>query len=158
MILKTLEETPASDAEWIMWVDIDTVIADMQVLPRFDEYDGYDLVVWGDRAKLMEGNLNEGAQHLCVASLLSAQQRATCLDVLVCSTRQRQKGNAIGDCGGYAAARHASELMPAGINCGVLLVRNTDWAREFFADVGQYAYMPKEELMSVMRPVRARTT
>jgi hypothetical protein len=52
-----------SAAEWIMWVDIDTIIPDMQVLPRFDEYEGADLVVWGDRAKLMEGNLNEGAQQ-----------------------------------------------------------------------------------------------
>ena len=63
MILKTLDETAPSDAEWIMWVDIDTIIPDMQVVPRFDEYDGADLVVWGDRAKLMEGNLNEGAQQ-----------------------------------------------------------------------------------------------
>ena len=38
----------------------------------------------------------------------------------------------------------------------MLLIRNTDWAREFFADVAQYAYMPKEELMSTMRPVRSR--
>ena len=42
----------------------------------------------------------------------------------------------------------------AGINCGVLLIRNTDWARAFFADVGQYAYMPKAELVGTMRPVR----
>ncbi len=45
-------------------------------------------------------------------------------------------------------------LVSAGINCGVLLIRNTDWAREFFADVAQYAFMPKAELMSTMRPVR----
>ena len=51
------------------------------------------------------------------------------------------------------ACSHGAQYA-AGINCGVLLIRNTDWAREFFADVGQYAYMPKEELMSTMRPVR----
>ena len=50
-----------------------------------------------------------------------------------------------------------SVFLCTGINCGVLLIRNTDWAREFFADVGQYAYMPKEELMSTMRPVRTCT-
>jgi len=61
IILKTLRETAPSEAEWIMWVDIDTLFADMTVVPRFDEYDGYDLVVWGDRAKLMEGDLNAGA-------------------------------------------------------------------------------------------------
>ncbi len=56
----------------------------------------------------------------------------------------------------------SSTLMPllrhTGINCGVLLIRNTDWAREFFADVIQYAYMPKEELEASMRPVRNRPT
>ncbi len=61
MILKTLRETAPSEAEWIMWVDVDTLFVDMTVLPRFDQYDGADLVVWGERAKLMEGDLNAGA-------------------------------------------------------------------------------------------------
>lgn len=60
MIRKTLDETPASEAEWIMWVDIDTIMPDMAVLPRFDAYAGADLVVWGNQAKIDEGNLNEG--------------------------------------------------------------------------------------------------
>ena len=60
MIVKTLAETPPEEAEWIMWVDIDTIIADMTIVPRFDEYEGADLIVWGQRNKLMEGNLNEG--------------------------------------------------------------------------------------------------
>lgn len=60
MIRKTLDETPASEAEWIMWVDIDTIMPDMAVLPRFDAYTGADLVVWGNRDKINEGNLNEG--------------------------------------------------------------------------------------------------
>ena len=61
VILKALEETSAADAEWIMWVDIDTVMPDMAVLPRFEAYEGADLVVWGDRAKIMEGDMNGGA-------------------------------------------------------------------------------------------------
>ena len=61
MIRKTLEETPATDAEWIMWVDIDTVMPDMAVLPRFEDYEGYNLVVWGNRDKIMEGDMNAGA-------------------------------------------------------------------------------------------------
>ena len=36
----------------------------------------------------------------------------------------------------------------------MLLIRNTDWSREFFADVIQYAYMPREELQTTIRPVR----
>ena len=42
----------------------------------------------------------------------------------------------------------------AGINCGVLLIRNTEWAREFFADVGQYAFMHPDTVEKHMRPVR----
>lgn len=42
----------------------------------------------------------------------------------------------------------------AGINCGVLLIRNTGWARTFFADVGQYSYMDKATLDRDVRPVR----
>ena len=68
-IRKTLEETPASVAEWIMWVDIDTIVPDMTVTPRFEEYEGKDLVVWGDRKKVVAGKL-EGALsfgcHLCI--------------------------------------------------------------------------------------------
>ena len=61
MIAKTLAETPPAEAEWIMWVDIDTVIADMAIVPRFSDYAGKDLVVWGQQDKLMQGNLAEGA-------------------------------------------------------------------------------------------------
>ncbi len=46
------------------------------------------------------------------------------------------------------------DLLSAGLNCGVLLIRNTEWARDFLADVAQYAFMPRAELMSTMRPVR----
>ena len=42
----------------------------------------------------------------------------------------------------------------AGINCGVLLIRSTEWARTFFADVGQYSYMDKATLDRNVRPVR----
>ena len=64
MIAKTLAETTSEEAEWIMWVDIDTIIADMTIVPRFDEYEGADLIVWGQRDKLMQGNLNEGDSTL----------------------------------------------------------------------------------------------
>ena len=61
MIRKMLNDTPRADAEWIWWLDIDTLMPDMAVLPRFDAYEGADLVVWGNREKIMEGNMNEGA-------------------------------------------------------------------------------------------------
>ena len=61
MIRKMLEETPRADAEWIWWIDVDTLYPDMAVLPRFEAYEGYDLVVWGNRDKIMEGDMNGGA-------------------------------------------------------------------------------------------------
>jgi len=99
MIRKTLMETPRADAEWIMWVDIDTLFFDTAVLPGFGYYKGKDLVVWGQEKQLLEGNLNEG------------------------------------------------------MNCGVLLIRNSMWSADFFADVGQYAYTPIDVLQKTMRPV-----
>lgn len=60
VILKALEETLATDAEWILWMDIDTIMPDLTVLPRFEAYEGHDLVMWGDRPKLMEGEMNKG--------------------------------------------------------------------------------------------------
>ena len=61
MIRKLLNETSQDAAEWIWWMDADTLVTDMTAVPRFAEYGGYDLVVWGDRAKLMEGDMNGGA-------------------------------------------------------------------------------------------------
>ena len=62
MIRKLLNETSRDSVEWIWWMDADTLVADMAVLPRFTEYEGYDLVVWGNRAKLLEGDMNAGAK------------------------------------------------------------------------------------------------
>ena len=61
MIRKLLNETSQDAAEWVWWMDADTLVTDMAIVPRFAEYEGHDLVVWGDRAKLMEGDMNAGA-------------------------------------------------------------------------------------------------
>ncbi len=44
----------------------------------------------------------------------------------------------------------------SGINCGVMLIRNTEWAAAFLEDVGQYAYMHRDTIEQHMRPVRMR--
>ena len=67
MIRKMLRETPRAAAEWIWWVDIDTLMPDMAVLPRFEAYEGADLVVWGNEAKILEGDMNGGAPRGSVA-------------------------------------------------------------------------------------------
>ena len=61
MIRKMLHDTPRADAEWIWWTDIDTLMPDMVLLPRFEAYKGFDLVVWGVKEKILEGDMNGGA-------------------------------------------------------------------------------------------------
>lgn len=63
MIRKVLADTPRAAAEWILWLDVDTVLPHAGLLPRFSEYEGKDLVVWGDAAKLDAGNMNGGALY-----------------------------------------------------------------------------------------------
>jgi len=99
MIRKLLDETPRSAAEWIMWMDSDTLLFNSSVLPRFKKYKGKDLVVWGQEELLKKGDLNQG------------------------------------------------------MNTGVLLIRNTDWSRQYMADVGQYAYVPQAQLHDDMLPI-----
>lgn len=60
MIRKVLQDTPPSAADWVLWLDVDTVLPQAGMLPRFDQYGGRDLVVWGDAAKLDAGNMNGG--------------------------------------------------------------------------------------------------
>ncbi len=61
MIRKVLADTPRSAAEWVLWLDVDTVLPHAGALPRWGEYEGRDLVVWGDAAQLDAGNMNRGA-------------------------------------------------------------------------------------------------
>jgi hypothetical protein len=46
----------------------------------------------------------------------------------------------------------------AGINCGVMMFRNSDWSRAFLAQLSDYAHLGEEALLQ-MRPVcRAKQT
>ena len=58
-------------------------------------------------------------------------------------------------CSGGSLGHSPSSCVPlAGINCGVMLFRNTEWAAAFLEDVGQYAYMHHDTIEQYMRPVR----
>ena len=146
MIRKLLNETSEAAAQWVWWMDADTLVADVGVVPRFDKYEGYDLVVWGDRAKLMQGDMNGGAEsafRIVSARDISASYMPTssfglCTQAL------------------HEPCRELTQLpRDAGINCGVILIRNTEWAASFFEDVGQYAYMHPDTIEKHMRPVRS---
>ena len=52
-----LAESPREDVEWIMWMDMDTIIADQAFALPWARYDGYDMVVWGVRERIEEGEV-----------------------------------------------------------------------------------------------------
>ncbi len=79
MIRKVLQDTPPSAADWVLWLDVDTVLPQAGMLPRFDQYGGRDLVVWGDAAKLDAGNMNGGKRRsaplsLCILPISSSSR------------------------------------------------------------------------------------
>eukprot|EP00884_Botryococcus_braunii_P003810 jgi/Botrbrau1/1342/Bobra.0063s0053.1 len=51
-----LEEVPPSRAEWILWVDMDVILADTVFDFPFAKYSGKDLVMWGRPDDIERGN------------------------------------------------------------------------------------------------------
>ncbi|KAI3638494.1 hypothetical protein MIR68_002992 [Amoeboaphelidium protococcarum] len=49
-----------SQYEWIMWIDYDSIIMDVNFVLSFDRYVGKDLVLWGQEKQLYE----EGDSHM----------------------------------------------------------------------------------------------
>eukprot|EP00208_Stichococcus_sp_RCC1054_P005833 CAMPEP_0206142774 /NCGR_PEP_ID=MMETSP1473-20131121/18136_1 /ASSEMBLY_ACC=CAM_ASM_001109 /TAXON_ID=1461547 /ORGANISM="Stichococcus sp, Strain RCC1054" /LENGTH=1052 /DNA_ID=CAMNT_0053537897 /DNA_START=385 /DNA_END=3544 /DNA_ORIENTATION=+ len=96
-IKKMLNDTPRADAEWIWWTDADTLITDMAFEFPFHRYAEYDLVVWGQKERIQDGDLE-------------------------------------------------------GINCGVMMFRNSAWSRAFLAELSEYAHLGEDALLE-MRPV-----
>ena len=56
-IRRMLAESPREDVEWIMWMDMDTLITDQAFSLPWARYDGYDMVVWGVRERVDEGEV-----------------------------------------------------------------------------------------------------
>jgi hypothetical protein len=52
---------------------------------------------------------------------------------------------------GFNVTRRAG-TSGAGINCGVMMFRNSDWSRAFLAQLSDYAHLGEEALLQ-MRPV-----
>jgi hypothetical protein len=122
---------------------------DDATVPWSLRYEGYDLVVWGQRERIEQGDL-EGwyvvvVYESCEASELFAAKKGLSYTECLCS---RPK-----------SARHEFWQQPqpcgrfgAGINCGVMMFRNSDWSRAFLAQLSDYAHLGEEALLQ-MRPV-----
>lgn len=57
-LLQAMNDFP--DAEWYLWIDSDTIIIDVAFTLPFWNYNGKDLVIWGNETKLLEGDGRHG--------------------------------------------------------------------------------------------------
>lgn len=72
--MQALNETTREDAEWILWMDLDTVAVESDIAFPLADYEGRDLVLWIQPDLVMQGDafrkplhpelvLNKLAQH-----------------------------------------------------------------------------------------------
>ncbi|KAL0019751.1 hypothetical protein WJX77_012419 [Trebouxia sp. C0004] len=83
---KALNETAREDAEWILWMDLDTVAVESDIAFPLADYEGKDLVLWIQPDLVLQGDAFQ-------------------------------------------------------LNTGVMLMRNTDWSRQFIGDVARLGRM-----------------
>ena len=77
---QVLAEMPKERAEWVAWMDMDLVLGDVDFDIPFHKYAGKDLVVWGYRHHVLQGNSIKGVHgsvHAGAAWLCSSAFRST---------------------------------------------------------------------------------
>lgn len=53
-----------NDEEWYLWIDVDTVIIDVQFKLPFDRFEGKDFVTWGNSTRIRAGDAMNGT-NIC---------------------------------------------------------------------------------------------
>jgi hypothetical protein len=59
--LQALEGIPAERADWILWVDMDLLVANMNFTFPIDKYAGKDMILHGDMEYIKKGDARRGA-------------------------------------------------------------------------------------------------
>ena len=54
--MQALNETAREDAEWILWMDLDTVAVESNIAFPLADYEGKDLVLWIQPDLVLEGD------------------------------------------------------------------------------------------------------
>lgn len=54
--LQALNDTPRVEAEWILWMDLDTIAVESDIALPLESYAGKDLVLWILPDEVLEGN------------------------------------------------------------------------------------------------------
>ena len=59
-IVKVLTEAPKENTEWVLWVDLDTIILDAHFVFPFKDFEDKDLVLWGEEEYVRRGDPGKG--------------------------------------------------------------------------------------------------
>ena len=54
--MQALNDTPREEAEWILWMDLDTIAVESDIALPLESYAGKDLVLWILPDEVLEGN------------------------------------------------------------------------------------------------------
>ena len=54
--MQALNETAREDAEWILWMDLDTVAVESDIAFPLEDYDGKDVVLWIQPELVLQGD------------------------------------------------------------------------------------------------------
>ena len=66
LLLQALNETSREDAEWILWMDLDTVAVESNIAFPLADYEGKDLVLWIQPDLVLEGDAFREAALPCL--------------------------------------------------------------------------------------------
>lgn len=56
LVLQALNETAREDAEWILWMDLDTVAVESDIAFPLEDYEGKDVVLWIQPELVLQGD------------------------------------------------------------------------------------------------------
>ena len=69
LLRKLLRETSRERAEWILWLDADTLLEELAFQLPFSAYDGKNFIAWGNADYLWAGDQFHGPQCRCLKIL-----------------------------------------------------------------------------------------
>ena len=62
-MLQALEGIPAERADWILWLDMDLLVANMNFTFPIEKYAGKDMILHGDMDYIKKGDARKGMLH-----------------------------------------------------------------------------------------------
>ena len=156
-------------------MDSDTLFGDLAFVPPLDWYAGKDLVLWGDADEVAKGNSMTGwrPRH---THLLRIHDSCSCMYFCPMTSflmkGAQRWGALVWHCCDESSKRASfcrtsllcTHFFPpvaaaaAGLNTGVMLVRNSQWSRDFFAALQEYGVRDTMAYEEVRAPTHTSPT